>query len=383
MGLLCSIVGARETNLHEGAGASSLHPSRSMAQRDEVSWESVALQVQNLHASSILNKFVLSALASLELALLSCHCSKSTMEDIMSMIKCTVPGLRYLTFRKLAYDLQRYLPRDTFQEFRNLFNDRDPETVRSRTTWETAYTILRDHPFLVTQFKRILPDCMEYNTYIEETLNLKGDSLEAFRILMQDYRDGQLSVEKYGELITSIFSHQPDMAHPYLFSVVVQAMEFAKMANEKFVEANQGHRFKEFASLICDYDDRRGEFADYRFRIAMLFANDLDLLEGFNQFLPEHERIIPLFNHGYMDGVIQAGGAGAVDIGGGVAEGLPVAGGQIPVVSHGQVPLAIHSASYPSSADYFDPMQVFNFDAYFDDEDRDAVKGTDDTDGAA
>ncbi|KAL2623324.1 hypothetical protein R1flu_003529 [Riccia fluitans] len=258
----------------------------------------------------------------------------------MSMIERTLPGLRYLTFRKFAYDLQRWLPRDTYQEFRNLLNC-DPETVSARTTWETACKILRDHPFLVTQFKRILPDCTEYNAYIEETLNLKGDSLEAFRTLIEDYRDGQLSVERYGELVTSIFSHQPDMAHPYLFSVVVQAMEFAKMAKEKFVEANQRHRFEEFVSLICDYDARRGEFADYRFRIAMLFANDFDLLEGFNQFLPEHERIIPLLNHGYVDGVVQAGGAGAVDIGGGVTEGLPVAGGQIPIVIHRQVPLAI------------------------------------------
>ncbi|KAL2623322.1 hypothetical protein R1flu_003527 [Riccia fluitans] len=255
------------------------------------------------------------------------------MESFTIMIQSTLPGLGRLLYRKFVYDLFDELPRDRYQVLVKFIHEYKSKVMRFEIMRELVIRTLENHPHLQRQFRRFLPSYREYKTYMEETLKLDGELLEQVWSLMRAYGAGQLSVQGYRDGVAQVYRYHPEMAEvidAYQFSVVVDAVEFAKMVKQKFVDTNQSHKFELFVRLICAVDyAKSGTLADYLLHFATLFGNDRDLVEGFNRFLPAQEHI-PLLNYGYRDGQAEAAVGNPMDIVADAAQGLPSAGNQYP-----------------------------------------------------
>ncbi|KAL2623318.1 hypothetical protein R1flu_003523 [Riccia fluitans] len=245
------------------------------------------------------------------------------MESTMDMIQRTLPGLGVLITRKFSWDLRQDLPTDKYLLFQKLQNDFQAGLINFAIMREIGCRILEDHPHLQRRFKRFLPCYEENKTYMEETLKLDGELFEEFWNLMRMYNAGQTSVTDYLDGVALVYKDHPEVVDEYQNSVAVDAMEFAQMVKETFVVKNQWNRFEEFVRLMDHLNTRGGRFAEYRLCFESLFGGDRDLVEEFNMFLLAHEQI-PLLNHGYSDGDVQAGVGDAADTGtGGAAQGLP------------------------------------------------------------
>ncbi|KAL3690797.1 hypothetical protein R1sor_004448 [Riccia sorocarpa] len=206
-----------------------------------------------------------------------------------------IPGLGRLLSRKFQYELLHDLRDVKHHNFTQVIYQLESKAISFKEMTEAVARILAGYPELQTKFKRFLPSYEEFKQYTEETLHVDGKLYDQVKDLMRAYSDGLVDVSFYRNGVALIFKDHPGIVDPFQFSVVVDAIEYVKMVKDKFERRNDWVKFHEFVRLLHAYDQgcRAGDprFKAFRLQLINLLDNDRELMQGFNIFLPEHDKL--------------------------------------------------------------------------------------------
>ncbi|KAL2623326.1 hypothetical protein R1flu_003531 [Riccia fluitans] len=207
-----------------------------------------------------------------------------------------VEGLLYLAARKFEYHIEQTLEdedKHKYEEFKQLMLRFKSKSIGFRALRDEIIKLFEAYPNLAAEFITFFPEHdLGYNLFVTQTLNVMESALEDYWMVLERCKAGRMDVRESMDGLGSILKdHQEWMSELRNF-VPLEAIVYGDSVKVHFAGRNQGDRYDEFVRLLHELQARSGEFSDVRLNFIELFQNDPALIRGFNQFLPENERIL-------------------------------------------------------------------------------------------
>ncbi|KAL2623328.1 hypothetical protein R1flu_003533 [Riccia fluitans] len=215
------------------------------------------------------------------------------MDDII------VGGLLYLAEKRFEHHIKDALKDEDelkIEEFKKLMHDFNQRCIDFPALNQQITTLFRDYPDLREEFTTFYPEYdTEYIDFVKETLVDEDDLLPEFWKLLEEYRTRVLDIKGFTVGLSLIFEHHLELVDGLYYFLPVEALGFADSVRDYFADKEEEEQleggYEVFVRLLDELRANGGEFAEVRMQFVELLHNDYDLIQGFNRFLPEHERI--------------------------------------------------------------------------------------------